>query len=458
MSSKNKTVRVTIAGKRNAGKSTLLNALAGKNRAITEDLPGLTRDILEVEIKDPPMHYILCDTPGLDIEYPDSLETEILERAKIHLEFSDLIIVVMESPSPSDFDAHFMNLLRKSKIHTPVIYTVNKIDGPDVAGERLLPFYEEGFTDLIPVSAKNKWNLDVLKKKMSETVPEIVKTTISRSGKKEISTVISDTQDSCIKIAIVGKPNAGKSSLFNKLIRKELSIVSDLPGTTRDTVDSIFHYNKNPIRIIDTAGLRKEAKVIKSRNNAEYFSMKRTERAIQDADVVIHLIDAQQGITDLDKKISSKIREEGRPSIIAVNKWDLMEKETDSVKNYTDRMKFQFPQIKHIPVIFISAQSGQRLNKLLDHCMDLKERSEFRITTSRLNEIVEKWNRSLHGVTARNSKIFYATQSSISPPEFVLFVRNKEKIATNITGFFENKIYADFNLTGVPVKIFIREK
>ncbi len=460
MSRKNKKpARVAICGRRNAGKSTLLNAIFGKKRAITDRTPGLTRDIIEVEVRKHGLHFLLSDTPGLDIENPDELEDMALKNAMEHLRKMDLILLLMEGPSPVQYDFFLIDLLRKFAI--PVIYVVNKVDSAERESDEMEEFYRIGLKDAIGVSAEGRRNLSTLLELMADKLPGLAES--SREQKdlpqtKEISTVISDSADEDLRIAIVGRPNSGKSSLFNRLLQKELSLVSDVPGTTRDTVDSIFTYNGRPIRIVDTAGLRRSKFLKKEKHRVDFYSISRTLRAIKDSRIVIHLIDALEGITDFDKKISASIVKYKKPCLIAVNKWDAVSDKTEkSIEEYEDRIHFFFPHSENIPIIFCSAKSGQRLDKLIQACLQLDEKMKTRITTAKLNNLIRLWNGQLKATQAR-AKIFYATQAENEPPEFVFFVRDKKAFRGNFSAFFENKIRKEYSLEGIPISIHIREK
>lgn len=446
--------RVALCGRRNAGKSTMLNALYGKNRAITDETPGLTRDVLEVEIRHKGHRFLLSDLPGLDIDDPSDLEGLALQKAKKHLEEMDLIILLLESPHMHPYDHLLVDLLRKIKV--PVCYAVNKIDGPEKADMLLAEFYEAGLTSAVPVSAASGWNIKTLLGRMAELVPEIVNPSAVKTS--DISTVISDSQSEDLRIAIAGRPNEGKSSLFNRLIQKELSLVSEVPGTTRDTIDSLFNYNGRTIRVIDTAGLRRNSYVYEEKNKIERFSIARTKRGIQDSKVVIHLVDALEGITDFDKKISSLILELRKPCVIGVNKWDAVEnKDNKSVEEYLDRIYFLFPYARKYPVIFLSALTGQRLDKLIDACIDINERMAVRVPTAKLNKLLEQWNGTLKTGEA-SSRIMYAVQVESAPPEFVFFIKSKKNFRGNFQAFFENKLRKEYALEGIPITIHIRER
>jgi len=467
MKSRKKLPRIALVGRRNVGKSTLMNALLGRNRAIVEDFPGLTRDVLEVEIRRNGYHFLLSDTPGLDMESETDLDRNILKRARDYLDRVDGIILLMEPPGPEKFDHFLFELLRKNSIKTPLICAINKVDGAEYSEEKLLPFYEAGFIDLVAISAKGRWNYESLLEAIEKRIPSVKKQSTGESenegkGDKEgsRSTVVSDDIDRkvALSIAIVGRPNAGKSSLFNRLLTEELSLVSEVPGTTRDTIDSLLSYYGKTIRVIDTAGLRKKSRVDKEKDAPDFFSMRRTDRAIQDCDVVIHLIDAKQGFTEFDKKIEGMIQKAKKPALIGVNKWDLIpDKNQDTLKEYTDRIHFLFPESLHIPILFISVQTGQRVGKLIETALALQEQNGKRIPTAQLNELVEGWNRGTKE-TARRSKIFYATQTGTSPPEFVLFVRDRKKIPQNVIAYFENQIRRQFSLNGIPFQVHFREK
>ncbi|MEQ9362924.1 MAG: ribosome biogenesis GTPase Der [Leptospirales bacterium] len=545
--------RVALVGRRNVGKSTLLNALYGRRRAITDAYAGLTRDVLEVEIDRGGYHFILCDTPGLDIDDPDQLEGEAIERARRCIKTVDLILFLLEAPAPESFDHEYLAFVRKTKDHTPVVYAINKVDGAEKAADVLPEFYAAGLTDPLPLSAKGRWNLNPLLARLAEALPEIrrknqdlsysesdaargraagaaqfetedsaandahesagdfdpadarredapiqepgeadladaedlsrrrrksgnsrdnrgqgkARARIDKTGREvdapglhglEDSTVISDAAATETRIAIVGRPNAGKSSLLNRLAGREVALVSDIPGTTRDTVDTVFQFHEQAIRVIDTAGMRRQARLLASPDRVDYYSVTRTRRAIRDCRVVIHMIDAVAGITDFDKKISAMVKEFGRPVVVAVNKWDAIEnKDQHTMAEFTDRMEFLFPHLRNIPVVFCSALVGQRVNKLIEVCLDLDRRMRTRVATGVLNARIEKWMRKAPG-SARNLKIFYVSQVDAEPPVFVFFVNRKKTFTGALIAYFENHLRREYNLEGIPLRIFVREK
>lgn len=429
--------RVAIVGKRNAGKSTLLNTLVGKSRAITDATPGLTRDILQVEIHREPLRFILCDTPGLDLDGDQPLDAAIIERTRGFLEEVDLILFLMEPPAPTPFDVSFLNYFRTRKDLGRVVFILNKIDSPGKA-EAEGEFYREGFPELLLISAIGRTGLNSIYDAIEERLPGALRGAATKGS-------------DCVA-AIVGKPNAGKSSLLNRLSGKDLALVSEIPGTTRDSIDSIFTFHGKTIRLIDTAGLKKTGKI---KDNVEFYSMSRTKRAVSEAEVVIHVLDAQMGITDFDKKIVSLTESLGKPAIFAVNKWDAVE-ERDQ-KAFLDRMYFMFPHAKVRPVIFISAKTGLRTAKVIEETLELKERASFRVPTARLNQWLAEWNKKLAS-SPKKARIYYGTQAASSPPEFIFFVNKKDHFRPDVMSYFENRIREDCNLAGVPISIKLREK
>lgn len=578
--SRRKLVEVGLVGRRNVGKSTLFNSLLGKNRAITDPIPGLTRDILRAEILRPPYHFYLSDTPGLDIEDPGQLENDILERAKRHLEKVDLLILLLEAPAPESFDHYYIDLIRKAEITTPTLFVVNKVDGAEQQYDALAAFYETGLTDPVAISAKTRWNINHLLERLAELNPDIKRedaaqileqrhraildAEMARRQKKEVpeqseipseeedaelsaqsgedtsdlygneededdgdgmeviyagssgldvsyieydtkaleslenldpesrefqklagefeksltttktrkdtgrhhssrrpkvdSTIFSDSLPTDTRVAIVGRTNVGKSSLLNKLVAKEVSLVSDIPGTTRDAVDTVFQYHGKTVRIIDTAGMRRVNRLKGVTKDVEFYSISRTRRAIQDSRIVIHMLDATMGVTDFDKKISAAIVEKRRPLILAINKWDLIEdKQTNTVKDYISKIHTLFPHAERFPKVFISAQSGQRIGKLMDMVLELDEKMRFRISTPRLNKLLNVWNRYLKNF-GQNARILYAAQADAEPPVFIFFVRNKASIRKDHLAYFENRLREEFDLEGLPLSIFLRER
>ena len=365
---------VTIIGRQNVGKSTLFNALIRQRKAIVDSMPGLTRDILSCRVTHAEASFMLSDTPGLDIDDPSLLSRTILENAKKFLSRSTVIILLLENPAPASFDRELAEIVRKLGIQ--VIIAVNKMDGPSDF-QNMPHFYEMGFDDILPISALNRLNIGLLLDKIVDRLP------VRRLHREEET----------LKIAIVGRPNAGKSTLLNAFIGYERSLVSDIPGTTRDAVDEDFVFHGRKITLIDTAGIRKKSRITE---NVDFYSLKRAVASIRRCDVVIHLVDAAEGITDTDKKIADEIIEARKPTIIAVNKWDSIEKDHKTFDAYRERLIFMFYRAADFPIISISAREKQRIHRLVTTAVDLSERALKRVETPRLNRIMEEIQRSHH--------------------------------------------------------------
>ncbi|GIX40977.1 MAG: GTPase Der [Leptospiraceae bacterium] len=465
MITKKKLKKIAIVGKKNAGKSSLLNLLARKNRSIVDDYPGLTRDIIEIEIKNYGVHALFYDLPGLDVidlgEEKNYLESLAKEKAyKFLSEEVDLIIHLMEPPAPSPFDFDFRDYFNKV-LKTKKIEVLNKIDSKEKEMEYIPNFLEEGFKP-IPISVKSRYNISHFINTIKDILPEISineqdidyeEQFINKKGYKD-STVVSDYIKDDIRIAIVGKPNVGKSTLFNLWAGKDISLVSDIPGTTRDTIDTVFKYFGKTIRILDTAGLRKK-RVLE--DHIEFISSRRTRRAIQDSDIVIQVISAPDGLTEYDKKIISLIDELNKPMILFINKWDIMPNKHDKLqKEYLESLYYYFPFLKHVPIYFGSALTKKRAMEPLKKIIELNEKLNFRIQTSQLNRYLEKLLQQFPH--HQRFKIYYATQVSERPPVFVLFCNNKKLVKRNFIVFLENKIREDFKLEGIPIRIKLKDK
>ncbi|MGV7930336.1 MAG: ribosome biogenesis GTPase Der [Spirochaetota bacterium] len=428
---------VTIIGRQNVGKSTLFNALIRQKKAIVDSMPGLTRDILSFRVTHADASFMISDTPGLDIEDSSLLSQAILENAKNFLSRSAVIILLLENPAPASFDLDLAEIVRK--LGLPVIIAVNKMDGPSDF-QNMPHFYEMGFDDILPISALNRINIALLLDKIVDRLP------VRRLHSEEEK----------LKIAIVGRPNAGKSTLLNAFIGYERSIVSDIPGTTRDAVDEDFVFNGRKITLIDTAGIRKKSRITE---NVDFYSLRRAVESIRRCDVVIHLIDAAEGITDTDKKIADEIIAARKPTIIAVNKWDAIEKDHKTFDAYKDRLIFTFYRAGDFPIISISAREKQRIHRLVTTAIELSERALKRVETPRLNRIMEEIQRSHHIPTLGGKlKIYYLTQTGVKPPRFKLFVNNPEHFRKDLLRHIEKALQRKLELTGIPVDIQIEGK
>ncbi len=428
---------VSIVGRQNVGKSTLFNAIINEKRAIVDAHPGLTRDILSFRVSYGDYSFEIKDTPGLDLAKKSDLSGNILENAMRHLQKSDLILLLLETPAPQPFDADLVQLVRK--LNVPVVIAVNKMDNPSDM-ENLVNFYELGISEFIPISALRKKNLSLMMDKIISYLP-----------RKNPEKIQSDHD-----IAIVGRPNSGKSTLLNAFIGYDRSVVSDIPGTTRDSVDELFKFKGQHVRIIDTAGMRRKRRI---QDSVEYYSLTRTIDSIKRCDVAIHLLDATMGITETDKKISDEILKAHRPTIIAINKWDAIEKDDKTFDKFKDRLIFKYYRAADFPIISISASNKTRIHKLLETACDLHERAEKRIETAKLNKMLEKMQRS-HAMPLLGDKlkIYYATQVDTVPPHIKLFVNNPDLFKRDIKRFIEKSLQEQLDWKGIPVVLSLEGK
>lgn len=422
---------VAIVGRPNVGKSTLFNRLAGKRLAITSKFAGTTRDRLYEEINWVGKNFMLVDTAGMLWE-KEALD--IQKQIQIAIREADLIIFLVDVTSGVTLeDEKAVEFLRKSKKR--VILGVNKVDNQKREGE-IGEFFKMGFKDVVPISAILGRNVGSLLDKITSYLkPKIIPF-------KEESPEL--------KIAIIGRPNVGKSSLFNKLIGQERVVVSDIPGTTRDIITTKLQYQNNVFLFIDTAGLRRRGKI---QFGIEKFSVLRALRALEEADLCLFLIDAEEGVTNQDLHIAGFAKEMGKAIILVVNKWDLAEKEK-TMDQFLDNLRDKLDFIFWAPVIFISASSGKNISKIFDLIKVAQTNYQKRINTSSLNNFLQKT------VTRKVpvSKIFYATQVKIKPPTFVFFIKEPEKIHFSYIRYLENSLRKEFDFTGTSIKIYLRRK
>ena len=427
----------TIVGRQNVGKSTLFNALIKSKKAIVDPHPGLTRDVISYTVDYKSARFTLSDTPGLDLRDTSELSKSILDSAAQQLERSSLIILLMECPAPTPFDMDLIDIVRKQS--KPTIIAINKMDNSSNL-ESMINFYEVGFNDILPISAKRKVNLDLLLDKIVYLLPE----------KKQAM----KTAD--IKISIVGRPNSGKSTLLNSLTGYTRAVVSHIPGTTRDAVDEEFNFYGKRIKVIDTAGLRKKSRI---RDNIEYYSLTRTVGAIRNSDVTIHLIDATIGLTETDKKISDEIVKSRNPAIIAINKWDMIQKSSKTFEEYRDRIIFKFYKAEDFPIISVSARDKVRIHRLIHTALELKERASQRVETSKLNKIIEVMQKSKRPPQmGEKLKVLYATQVDARPPTFKIFVNNPQLFNKSIVRFLEKYLKRALELEGIPIVLKLDKK
>jgi len=425
---------VSIVGRQNVGKSTLFNALVRDRKAIVDAFPGLTRDILSYHVVHKSSTFALCDTPGLDLGETDELSQSILEIAHEQLRRSSLILLLLENPAPAPFDLELISFLRKLSV--PVITAINKMDNSsDIAN--MGNFYETGFNDIIPISALRKKNLPLLLDKIVDLFPASTRR----------------APQSDIRIAIAGRPNSGKSTLLNNLIGYNRAVVSDIPGTTRDSIDEEFNFQGKRVRIIDTAGLKKKGRLA---NSVEFYSHTRTIESISRSDIVIHLLDATLGLTETDKKISGEIMKARKTAVIAINKWDAIEKSTKTFDEFKDKIIFKFYKAADYPILSIAAKDKLRIHKLIETAIETYERSLLKVDTPSLNKMLERIQHSNRlPLLGDKLKIFYGTQTGSAPPRFKLFVNNAELFRKDDIRYLEKALKKELALEGIPVAIDI---
>ena len=438
----NKKPIIAIVGRPNVGKSTFANRLIGSRESIVDDMPGVTRDRLYFDVDWASRQFTVIDTGGIIPGMEDEILVSIYAQVEIAAEQADAILFMVDGKdglNPTDED--IANLLRKT-IKKPIFLVVNKIDTPDKMS-LINEFYSLGMGEPYPISAMHGTG-DV-----GDLLDEIVKVFPEYNAEEK---------EKNIKIAVVGKPNVGKSSLVNSLLGEERVIVSEVSGTTRDTIDTELRVDGIDYTLIDTAGIRKQARV---EYGVEKFSVVRSLRAIRNSDVVLLMIDALEGLTDQDKKISQIIVDDGKAFIIAVNKWDAMEnKQTNSVIDFTKKIQQEAPFLNYVPLLFISAKTKQRLNKIFPAVQQAYEFTNKRIATNLLNKVILE-ALSLNPPPSQKGKrlrIYYSTQVSIAPPTFILFVNKKDILTQSYERYIENKLRDAFGFFGTPIRIIIREK
>ena len=432
---------LAIVGRPNVGKSTLFNTLAGEKISIVEDHPGVTRDRIYADVTWLNHSFSMIDTGGIEMDSKDKMLKHMREQADIAIDTADVILFLVDvRQGLVDADFKVADMLRKSG--KPVILVVNKVDNFEKHMPDVYEFYNLGIGDPHPISAASKLGIG----DMLDAVMELFDLE-----------KIEEEEDDRPKIAIVGKPNAGKSSLINNLLGENRVIVSDVAGTTRDAIDTEIVYNGTEYVFIDTAGLRRKSKI---KENIERYSIIRTVAAIERSDVVILMIDATEGVSEQDAKIAGIAHDRGRGLIIAVNKWDAIEKDNHTVKEYTKKVRDILSFVPYAEIIFISALTGQRTKKIFDLLETVIENHAMRIQTGVLNEILMEAVALQQPPSDKGKrlKLFYMTQVSTKPPTFVLFVNKKELMHFSYQRYIENRIRDTFGFMGTPIRIFIRER
>ncbi len=441
MSKKKRKPIVAVVGRPNVGKSTLFNCLAGERISIVKDTPGITRDRIYADIQWLDKSFTMIDTGGIEPDSKDIILSQMREQAEIAILTADVIIFLVDvKQGLVDADAKVADMLRRSK--KPVLLVVNKVDSFDKYMPDVYEFYNLGTGDPIPVSAANRLGLGDMLDKVMEYFPE---------------DAFTDEEDERPKIAIVGKPNVGKSSIINKLIGENRLIVSDIAGTTRDAVDTNVTYNGKEYILIDTAGVRRKNKI---KEDLEHYMIVRTVSAVERADVVVLVIDATEGVTDQDAKIAGIAHERGKAIIIAVNKWDAIEKDDKTTKKFTENIRDMLAFMSYAEIMFISAKTGQRLIKLYEMIDVVMENHALRVATGVLNEIMTEAVAMQQPPTDKGKrlKLFYITQVAVKPPTFVIFVNDKELMHFSYTRYIENRIRDAFGFRGTPLHFIIRER
>ncbi|MGN1332718.1 MAG: ribosome biogenesis GTPase Der [Lachnospiraceae bacterium] len=441
MSTKKGKPIVAVVGRPNVGKSTLFNAMAGEKIAIVKDTPGITRDRIYADVSWLDHSFTLIDTGGIEPDSKDIILSQMREQAEIAMATADVIIFLVDvRQGLVDADAKVADMLRRSQ--KPVVLVVNKVDSFDKFMADTYEFYNLGIGEPIPISAANRLGIGDMLDTVISYFPE----------EAEV-----DDEDDRPRIAIVGKPNVGKSSLINKLLGENRLIVSDIAGTTRDAIDTEVIHNGKEYVFIDTAGLRRKNKI---KEELERYMIIRTVAAVERADVVVLLIDAGEGVTEQDAKIAGIAHERGKGMIIAVNKWDSIEKDDKTIYKFTRKIQDTLSFMQYAQLVFISALTGQRLPKLFDTIDAVIENCTLRISTGVLNEIMTEAVAMQQPPSDKGKRLrlYYITQAAVKPPTFVIFVNDKELMHFSYTRYIENQIRNAFGFQGTPLKFIIRER
>ena len=432
---------VAVVGRPNVGKSTLFNALAGENISIVKDTPGITRDRIYADIHWLDMTFTLIDTGGIEPDSKDVILSQMREQAEIAMETADVIIFLVDvKQGLVDADSKVADMLRRS--HKPVVLVVNKVDSFQKYMADVYEFYNLGIGDPHPISAVNRLGIG----DMLEAVTEYF-------DKEQAE----EEEDDRTRVAIVGKPNVGKSSLINKLLGENRLIVSDIAGTTRDAVDTEITYNGKEYVFIDTAGLRRKNKI---KEELERYMIVRTVSAVERAEVVVLMIDAEEGVTEQDAKIAGIAHERGKATIIVVNKWDLVEKDDKTMDRMREDIRRDLSYMTYAPIVFISALTGQRVGRLFELIRYVNDQAAMRITTGMLNNVLADATARVQPPTdkGRRLKIYYMTQVGIKPPHFVCFCNDARLFHFSYQRYLENQIRSTFGLEGTPVRLTVRQK
>ena len=432
---------VAIVGRPNVGKSTLFNILAGENISIVKDTPGVTRDRIYADVEWLNHTFTLIDTGGIEPDSNDIILSQMREQAQIAIDTADVILFMVDvKQGLVDSDSKVADMLRRS--HKPVVLTVNKVDHHEKFLADVYEFYNLGIGDPFPISSVNKQGLGDLLDQVISLFPE---------------SVTEEEEDDRPKIAVVGKPNVGKSSIINKLLGENRVIVSNIAGTTRDAIDTEVQWDGKEYVFIDTAGLRRKNKI---KEELERYSIIRTVTAVERADVVVVVIDATEGVTEQDAKIAGIAHDRGKGILVVVNKWDAIEKDDKTIYKYTNKVKEVLSFMPYAEIMFVSAETGQRLPKLFEKIDMIIENQTMRIATGVLNEIMSEAIALQQPPSDKGKrlKLYYITQVAVKPPTFVIFVNDKKLMHFSYTRYLENKIRDTFGFKGTSLKFIIRER
>ena len=432
---------VAVVGRPNVGKSTLFNALAGSRISIVKDTPGVTRDRIYADVTWLDKTFTMIDTGGIEPDSKDIILSQMREQAQIAIDTADVILFMVDvKQGLVDADAKVADMLRRSK--KPIILVVNKVDSYEKMMLDVYEFYNLGIGEPMAISAANRQGIGEV---LDEVVSHFPDDTVE------------DVEDERPRIAIVGKPNVGKSSLINKLLGENRLIVSDIAGTTRDAVDAEVTYNGKEYIFIDTAGLRRKNKI---KEELEQYMIVRTVSAVERADIVILLIDALEGVTEQDAKIAGIAHERGKGIIIAVNKWDALEKDDKTIYRFTEKVRQILSFMPYAEITFISAKTGQRIGKLYELIDMVEQNQSMRVATGVLNEIMAEAVALQQPPSDKGKRLrlYYITQVAVKPPTFVIFVNDKQLMHFSYTRYIENKIRDTFGFKGTPLHFIIRER
>lgn len=432
---------VAIVGKPNVGKSTFFNYLIGERKSIVEDTPGVTRDRVYGETNWRGRKFTLIDTGGIEEKSQDVIASQMRIQAEIAIELSDVVVFMTDvTTGITPIDKEIALMLKRAK--KKVVLVCNKVDDFKKFENDVYEFYNLGFGTPNPVSSANAKGIGDVLDKIYEELPE---------------ETADEQDDDKIKVAVIGKPNVGKSSLINKILGENRLIVSNIAGTTRDAIDSEFENQYGKYMFIDTAGLRRHSKV---EENIEKYSVHRTSLAVERADVCILMIDANEGVTEQDTKIAGLAHESGKGVIIAINKWDEYEKENGTLEQYTKDVYNKLAYLSYAPIIFISAKTGQRVEKIFNLINEVANNNAFRISTSNLNELLAEAVAMVQPPTdkGRRLKIFYMTQVGTKPPTFAVFVNSKKLFHFSYERYLVNKLREEYGFKGTPIRMLVREK